>query len=344
MNKNKFVPTAPAAIMALGIFLIGSIEMFPRIDQYFGSALAGLLIIIWLYMYGTLISQMIDIRFRHSLLNNPIHFFAIGTWIAAVSVLTIVVLKYFPSLQPMIYTSAIINIACWSLFIFLAVSNLWKLTKMRQCNVHGLILLATVATQSTAIMSKAVFPIISPWILIFWIYLGFILYSCGFILLFKSYVLNRNWNLATDWKNTNCIIHGAISISGVAMAVSGIFTPVTVIICWLTAFLLLIFVETIELIRAYIRIKALGLKQALFIFDTSQWARNFTFGMFFVLSKYTFEIVANSVSIRFVHYIEQSLTFLAAIVILLLIIEFILLIHSVLQDFRQNIEKVEASD
>ena len=55
MKKITIAPTAPAAIMALGIFLIGSIEVFPDIDRFIGTALAGLLLLIWIYMYGSLI-------------------------------------------------------------------------------------------------------------------------------------------------------------------------------------------------------------------------------------------------------------------------------------------------
>jgi len=282
---------------------------------------------------------MIHTQFRNDLLKNPIGFFSIGTWIAAVSVLTNVLLKYFPSLQIVIYVSAFINIFCWAIFVCLAFINLWKLSKAKKVKIHGLILLGAVATQSTVIMSKAVFPNFPAWICIVWICIGLLLYGAGFVLLFRMYVLNSDWNLATDWKNTNCVIHGALSISGVAIAVSNAFPENAVIICWSAAFLLLLIIETIEIIRAYKRIKSFGYRQALLVFDTSQWARNFTFGMFFVLSKYAFVNISTSVSIKTVRYIEQSLRIWAIIIIILLIFEFILLLYSVFLKKRQNIKK-----
>lgn len=343
MKKITISPTAPAAIMALGIFLIGSIEVFPSIDRFIGTALAGLLLLIWIYMYGSLFNQMMHTQFRNDLFNDPIGFFAIGTWIAAVSVLTNVLLKYFPSLQFIIYASAFINIFFWAIFVCLAFINLWKLSKAKKVKIHGLILLAAVATQSTVIMSKALFPHLPAWICICWICTGLLLYGAGCVLLFRMYALNSDWNLAADWKNTNCIIHGALSISGVAIAVSNAFPANAVIVCWSVAFLLLLLVETIEIIRAYKRIRSFGYKQALLVFDTSQWARNFTFGMFFVLSKHALVNISTSVSIKTVGYIEQSLRIWAVIITSLLIIEFILLLYSVFLKFRQNIKKAEAS-
>jgi hypothetical protein len=39
-------------------------------------------------------------------------------------------------------------------------------------------------------------------------------------------------------------------------------------------------VELIEIARLAARVRAVGWREALFVYDVSQWARNFTFGMF----------------------------------------------------------------
>src|SRR5690625_5162246 len=94
----------------------------------------------------------------------------------------------------------------------------------------------------------------------------------------------KGLTLVDDWTNTNCIIHGALSITGLAIIVSDSFTPSFVIVLWFVVFILLGIVEMIEVVRAILRIKLYGWNKGVFTYHISQWSRNFTFGMFYAFT------------------------------------------------------------
>ncbi|WLV25483.1 hypothetical protein QR721_04540 [Aciduricibacillus chroicocephali] len=344
MKKLHIAPAAPAAIMAIGIFLVGSIEQFPCLDKDAGPWVAAFVILLWMYMYSLLILQMLTKEFRHNLLKGPpINFFAIGTWIAAVSVLCNVALKYYSGLHPLIQITAVVNIFCWTVFTIIAAMNLFRLFTLKGKDAHGMILLAAVATQSAIIMSHAAFVHMPDWTLYSWIFIGFTFYIAGIVLLIMRYSKWQDWKLSTDWKNTNCIIHGALSISGVAMAVSGLFPFAAILYCWLAALFMLILVECFEIARAFQRISLFGMVKGLFIFDMSQWARNFTFGMFYLLTHHLLVRLPNTVPVSVISLLEQLLTVWGSIVIIFLIIEFSIALLSVFQKKRQKKQKAEPS-
>ena len=53
-SKNIIEPASAAIVMALGIFLLGTIEAFPLLDVYLGRFLAAILLILWLVIYSLL--------------------------------------------------------------------------------------------------------------------------------------------------------------------------------------------------------------------------------------------------------------------------------------------------
>src|SRR3546814_9984150 len=52
--------------------------------------------------------------------------------------------------------------------------------------------------------------------------LGYVLYALGAALVLRRYLRQRGWRLAEDWENPNCILHGAMSITGLAAVMSGV--------------------------------------------------------------------------------------------------------------------------
>src|SRR5690625_4054213 len=116
------------------------------------------------------------------------------------------------------------------------------------------------------------------------IILGIIFYLVGMIFIGKRYIRQKGWTLVDDWANTNCIIHGALSITGLAIVSTNTFTAQFVNFFWILIFCLLCIVEVIEVIRAVKRVKLYGWNKGIFQYDISQWSRNFTFGMFFTFT------------------------------------------------------------
>lgn len=326
-QTNLINPASGAIIMSIGIFLYAAIDAFPLLNETFGQFFVILLIMITLVIYIPLNIQFFHKYFLFPLLNNPVNSFVMGTWIAGISVLCNVILKYFPSLDSLVFIISMINTILWFLFFISCVRNFVKLIKRPTTySPHGIVLLSTVATQSLVISWVKINPSI-PNVLVFIILaIGLLFYLIGIALISIHYNTNRGWSLINDWTNTNCIIHGALSISGLAMVNSNLIALHSLVYVWIVVFALVIIVETLEIFRAVKRIQQLGWKQGVFTYNSSQWSRNFTFGMFyaFTAALYQRPNLPNEL-----HTIQEVfLAMWAWVVIILLLIEIYLFFHS----------------
>src|SRR5690625_3913689 len=211
--------------MANGIFLIGAVKAFPLLDILLGRYLAFILLIIWMVIYVRLSIQFFRLDFLIPYLRHPVDSFTIGTWIAGVSVLCNVLLRYFPEILMVTQAIALLNTVLWLFFLVNCLHNFKRLIgKELEHGVHGAILLSTVGTQSIIILLNNVFFQFPSYFIIGVIVLGLLFYIKGIILMIKGYLIRQNWTLADNWANTNCIIHGALSITGLAIVTTGLFT------------------------------------------------------------------------------------------------------------------------
>ncbi len=180
----------------------------------------------------------------------------------------------------------ILAVAIWLWFVPLALRNLVHLAKSRVEHPNGSILLLTVSTQSVAIMALRLFPghlLIRRAALVL-IAAGAVFYLAGLALILRRYLCFRNWRLVTDWSNTNCILHGALSITGLAAVVSGVLAAPTMTFYWFGVAVVLVAVEAIEGARLVLRLRGCGWRRGVSTYDLSQWARNFTLGMFYAFT------------------------------------------------------------
>ncbi|UJL46698.1 hypothetical protein KFZ58_01700 [Virgibacillus sp. NKC19-16] len=115
-DYKKIEPASGAIIMAIGIFLIGTVEAFPILDIQLGKYLAFILLITWIVIYKSLSVQFFHRDFLIPFIRNPVNSFTIGTWIAGVSVLCNVFLKYFPGILLITQAMAILNTFLWLFF------------------------------------------------------------------------------------------------------------------------------------------------------------------------------------------------------------------------------------
>lgn len=282
---KKIEPASGAIIMANGIFLIGAVKEFPFVDYQLGVYLAFLLLITWVIIYTKLSIQFFHRDFLIPFLKHPVNSFAIGTWIAGVSVLCNVFLKYFPKILPITQAMGILNTFLFLFFLINCIYNFKQLfTDHQHFPVHGVVLLSTVGTQSIIVLLNNVFYELPKILSSSVIFLGIIFYIIGFLLILNRYVRQKGWTLADDWANTNCIIHGALSITGLAIVSSNTYSAKFVTVLWLIIFALIIIVETLEILRAIKRIKLYGWKTGVFSYHITQWSRNFTFGMFYAFT------------------------------------------------------------
>ncbi|HEX7057296.1 MAG TPA: hypothetical protein VF260_08910, partial [Bacilli bacterium] len=102
----------------------------------------------------------------------------------------------------------------------------------------------------------------------------------------RRYLAVSRWNVADDWQNTNCIIHGAMSITGLASVLSGAVGGGIVLTIWLWVLFWFVIVESVEIWRIGARTRKYGLAGAIGVYNVTQWSRNFTFGMLYAFTMF----------------------------------------------------------
>ncbi|MBS4175295.1 hypothetical protein [Bacillus sp. FJAT-49736] len=282
---NQHIPTSAGAIvMAAGILLLGAMQKVVSHYHYFAVLSTFLVLLLLTILYLALIRDLVrGVMWQHHLC-NPIQSFGAGTWIAGTSVTILVMMSGDTSLKPIALALFSFNIIWMIGFLLLIIRNYIYLcnakeTAMRK-KVHGILLLACVAVQSVLAAGHSLYGnsfvnTFGTWL---W-WLGCSLYVLGLIFVLNRYFRSDNRDLSLNWMNTNCIIHGAMSISGLVGETTGVVPPSVLFWVWIWVIAAFILVEGIEIVRSVQRIKKLGWKDGLWVYDTSQWARNFTFGM-----------------------------------------------------------------
>lgn len=338
--KNDFsVDTAQGAmVMAIGIFLNGAIHKFTTLDSSFGNLFAGINLFLWLLLIAALIWSAIRKTMWKEHFANPIKSFAVGTWIAGTSVCFVTVAQRF-SLLGISQVLFWLNLLLWIFYFSICLRNYKKIfASSLYEKLHGVMLLACVSTQSLVVLYAAVFrnnpvPIFSVW----FISIGSVLYFIGFFMIMKRYFSYKKWNLADNWLNTNCILHGAMSITGLASAISHSIQGDIVFLIWAWVLSWFIIVEFIEVVRAVQRIKKYGWAKGIFQYDVSQWSRNFTFGMLYAFTmNINLSISALGNHTFFVSVRQFILTYGCWIVLIVLLVEVILYIKSGLQQEQRK--------
>ncbi len=290
MNKTAAKPYAPTAsgaiVMSLGIFLDGAVAAFPLPDRGI-HILGGVLLILWLWIAVHLAKPMFARKFGAVHLQNRLQSFAIGTWVTGTSVCAVVVLKKLPGWEPAAAPLFAISFVLWLFYLGVCVRNFRAIfcTELKR-KVDGIILLSTVSTQSLVILMKTqhFFQVPNEMLTVF-LLLGGGFYVLCFSLILARYRRFKTWNLAEDWKNTNCILHGAMSITGLAGGVSGVVGGRMLFAIWLWVLFWFVIVEAIEILRAWARrIRSLSWSAAIGTYHVSQWSRIFTFGMLYAFT------------------------------------------------------------
>lgn len=287
--KQQVPTSAGAIVMATGILLLGAMQkvVFHHKDLAIISTTLVLLLLFILYMaFGRdiILGVMWERHFR-----NPISSFGVGTWVAATSVSILVIMNFATFLKPIALILFLLNCILTISYIAIIVRNYILLFKSNgsqlRKKVHGILLLACVAIQSIIAAGQSLFG--KPFVAVFGMWLwwfGCLLYGLGLVLILNRYIRSEDRNLAQNWMNTNCIIHGAMSISGLVGEMTGVVSTAVLGVVWIWVMIAFIIVEGFEIARFIQRVKRYGWKQGMWVYHTSQWARNFTFGMLLAFS------------------------------------------------------------
>lgn len=282
MSKIRMETIDGSIIMAVGIIINGIGQKIPFVRYRIGPSLTVILIIFLFILYFTYLVEMFQGTFYTRRIRHPIQSFSIGTLVAAASVVIISIAYEIPLLNWLAFALFWFNLFLWFLYFGLVLRNycLLFIEKDLVEQVHGVILLACVTIQALILSGKTLFGYSFPnTAALCFVLLGTCNYVFGLAVILKRYVRNRN-NYADEWLSTNCIIHGAASITGLTGILSHALPDTIAAVLWLWVLFSFLFIETIEMIRAFLRIRKYGWKQGIFTYSVSQWARNFTFGMF----------------------------------------------------------------
>ncbi len=324
--KDTPSPTGSGAIvMAIGIFINGAIGQFPFLNNELARSFTLILFILFLFIAVSYIADVWQGKFFRLHFANPVGCFAVGTWIAGTSVCGVALSQRLPDWKPLVQVMVIGNIGLWSYFVYRTMRSFIQFFDNESWRkVHGVLFLSTVSTQSLVIVWKAAFGessiyrLVAPWVIL----LGVVFYFVSFSLIVRRYASEgADIDLDKGWFNTNCITHGAMSITGLASVVSGVVPPNLILLVWLWAITWFVIVEFVEIARAMKRTRLYGFAEGLLIYDPTQWSRNFTFGMLYAFTL-NFDLAGSAAAGSFLLLLHEAiLRYFAWIVLLLLLVE-----------------------
>jgi hypothetical protein len=253
------------------------------------------LLIVWAHIAWRLVASYVAGTF-HVHISDPVGCFAIGTWVAGTTVTASLVNASIPEWRAVAVTLDLVGLFLWVWYIWLITGKFREIAfGISRVRVTGRILLSTVSTQALLVAAEQIFPRqTAGWLSLSLIGLGCLYYFVGLALIARRYVLRKGWRLADDWDNTNCIIHGAMSITGLASVQSGVVPLWLVVAMWVWAALMLVGVEAIELARMWVRVRDYGWQRGVLTYNVSQWARNFTFGMFYTFTLHLWAVLGGA--------------------------------------------------
>ncbi|WP_133134499.1 hypothetical protein [Legionella wadsworthii] len=281
--------------MAIGIVTYDVLPRLFFITLFLRHLIVIELLIVWLYFFFFFTKSTIEGSFN-LFITNGINQLGVGTWIAGSSVLALLFIQEMPLWYGVIWICELCALAIWPIYMILSLNNLKKIF-LKKIRIHsGNLLLITVSTQAITLLTHILFapsfPISGSRVLIL---LGYACYLVSIMIIGKYIFSCTKKRLFLGWSNGNSIIHGALSISGLASTITQAMSEEVILSTWYLASILLCLVEGMGLIKLYYRIKISGFIEGVFVYNLSQWTRIFTLGMYysFTLALYKRDISSN---------------------------------------------------
>ncbi len=284
-HRGYSATAAGGIVMALGIFTDAALPHLPFYTPLLGRMVTVEILVIWLFLVGSYLASAFNRHFRMHVA-HPLRRFALGTWVAGTAVLSILAMHAVPEAPLLGKVLALLAVALYLPYVLMFVWGYGKLLRHPfGQNANGVILLATVSTQSIVIALHTAFGGGFPTdVAIGMVAFDLIFLCSGLVLIALHYHAVGSWLLAVEWKNANCIVHGAVSITGVALVLTSNFGPDVLLGVWEVALVLFAVIEAVELVRLCEREHRRGWRRGLLVYDVTQWTRNFTYGMFYAFS------------------------------------------------------------
>jgi len=317
--------------MAGGIFGLAALQQMPLLKHVLTQPFAIGLLIVWMLLAGSYLAC-----WRRGRLDDhvrpPIGRFAIGSWVAATAVLARMLILAHPAWRPVAVLLGVLACGLWLWFVALAAQGFRDLLERSSTElVPGVVLLLTVSTQSIVLAAFDLLPNPSDWAWSAAILsgVGAGSYLVGVALMARSHFRAAGWRLADDWDNSNCILHGALSITGLTLVTWNVVPHLHLQALWMCVFCIFLAVEAVEIARLSARVRAYGWRRGAFSYNVSQWSRNFTFGMFYAFTLGVAQHPAVPATPPWIETIQAVvLTSGAPLVLLFLLVEAVLCLGS----------------
>jgi hypothetical protein len=291
LNKKQYA-AAPAMIMAFGIFINFALRFL--LERTVGGWTAAVLRVLscLLVLLAAWVFLTIYRRFREDrsiIWKLESSHFVLGVWAAGLNVASAAVAAN----TPLAWLARALNLAAWAFWLLYMC---WFVRLLRtgqgfRKTIFGSAFLLTVSTQSTIVGTLSAWgpvPGMARFFLAFNL-LGLAFYLYVFILVWVLRGPAVQW---AEWRPANNITHGALSITvlaleNVAVRYGSIPWAVPVLnAMWATATLFFLAILAAELRLAFSARRA-----AIFDFQYGNYARNFTYGMYFACTRFGFRNV-----------------------------------------------------
>jgi len=266
-----------AVVMSLGIMNFGVLEL-PQNHSMWNSTLYYVTLLIlftfWFHIFVSICKKIFIQKHAAASVNR----FTMGTWVAGNSIMIVLTHYMFGFHHAWISFFAIANVLVWLCFIFLSIYTFGKgITEWKETTLHGNLFLTTVSTQSVAILLLTIFPQVSLALIVMIIIFGLLFYLISFVFITTHFSFS-NWNA------TNCIFHGALSISGLTILFADLLSMQSLVTLWLITLTTFIIIEILE-ITVFIKLVTRNNPfQVILSSNISHWSRLFTFCMFFTFT------------------------------------------------------------
>ena len=285
INRVHIATNTMAIVMAFGIFTRGVLANFFGPNFLFEQEIGLIVVSLWICFAFSIFKSLLDKKFKEVHFSNPINRFGIGTWVAGTSISIILLSNTITHWTIIAKAFSYLNFIFWLVYVLICIRTFFEIVKTKHSKtVHGVILLTTVSTQSIVLLNSSVNSESPQVINLILILIGLCFYFISTIFIVQRY-FTQKWQVEHDWTNTNCILHGALSITGLAGLFSHTISLSVLTFIWICAILVFLLIEVIEIYRLIKRIKLFGFKNGIWIYHVSQWSRIFTFCMLFTFSK-----------------------------------------------------------
>lgn len=283
LRRSPLPPGAGAAVMAIGIFGIAALPELASGAAALRRPLSLIVLALWTILALAFAADWLDGHDpRHG---PPMRRAALGTWAAGTAVTAKLLQLGMPQWAPLAAAFGVAALGLWLWYLPIAAGAVRTLLAAPAERTTGAILLVTVSTQSVALLLTTLPSSPARAAALALVVLGILFYGGGAALMLRSFRAARRWRLTEDWDNANCVLHGAASITGLACVLSREVPGGICLGLWVYTAAVFVLVEAVELTRLAERVHAYGSGSGAFTYYASQWARNFTFGMFYAFTR-----------------------------------------------------------